>query len=411
MIEVVNLSKYDTIGRRFNNLDASKRLADYGISSKNICWESEAENSEIVQRAHDGIGRKIAPFLTKMSRKTGYINGYYRNSKLITNLEFYKKADLLHFHIVHDQYLSPRDWVKIAKNKALVWTWHDPFMLNGHCIYSMGCIGYQTGCQSCDHLDYHYQVERDRGAKNLTEKLRVVQELDPLVIVASDHMYEMVKQSVYWGKVRIKKLPFGIEFADGISQLEAKKLLNIPKENVVIGFRASISVYKNLNLIIDALKRIAFDHPSLTLTIITFETEGKCSSFSDNFQVIDLGWVDGAEIANYYSAMDYFLMPSRAEAFGMMGIESMASGAVPLVTYGTALSSLVAAPDLGMAAQHTPEDFFNLLEQVIMTKRANVDLRARCIEFAKQHNSLEHFCKNMAAAYQDEMAYFSHQNR
>lgn len=104
-------------------------------------------------------------------------------------------------------------------------------------------------------------------------------------------------------------------------------------------------------------------------------------------------------------------MPSRAEAFGMMGIESMASGAIPLVTYGTALSSLVAAPDLGIAAQHTPEDFFNLLEQVIMTKRANIDLRARCIEFAKQHYSLEHFCKNMAAAYQEEIAYFFHQNR
>jgi glycosyltransferase involved in cell wall biosynthesis len=407
MIEVVNLSKYDTIGRRFNNLDASKRLADYGISSKNICWESEAENSEIVQRAHDGIGRKIAPFLTKMSRKTGYINGYYRNSKLITNLEFYKKADLLHFHIVHDQYLSPRDWVKIAKNKALVWTWHDPFMLNGHCIYSMGCIGYQTGCQSCDHLDYHYQVERDRGAKNLTEKLRVVQELDPLVIVASDHMYEMVKQSVYWGKVRIKKLPFGIEFADGISQLEAKKLLNIPKENVVIGFRASISVYKNLNLIIDALKRIAFDHPSLTLTIITFETEGKCSSFSDNFQVIDLGWVDGAEIANYYSAMDYFLMPSMQEAFGLMAIEALAAGAMPIVTYGTALPDLIGMPEHGKAIEASVDSLVLTLKDSILNAKANAKKRDARIEFAKKTYGLESFSKSLANIYHEELSSFN----
>jgi glycosyltransferase involved in cell wall biosynthesis len=121
--------------------------------------------------------------------------------------------------------------------------------------------------------------------------------------------------------------------------------------------------------------------------------------------------VHGREIAGYYSAMDYFLMPSRAEAFGMMGIESMASGAIPLVTYGTALSSVVAAPELGMATQHTPEDFFNLLEQAIMSKRANLDLRMRCIEFAKQHYSLEHFCKNMAKVYEEEMAYHSHQNR
>jgi hypothetical protein len=89
----------------------------------------------------------------------------------------------------------------------------------------------------------------------------------------------------------------------------------------------------------------------------------------------------------------------------------MASGAIPLVTYGTALSSLVAAPELGMAAQHTHEDFFNLLEQAIMSKRANLDLRMRCIEFAKKHYSLEHFCKNMAMAYQAEMTYFSQRNR
>ena len=95
----------------------------------------------------------------------------------------------------------------------------------------------------------------------------------------------------------------------------------------------------------------------------------------------------------------------------MMGIESMASGAVPLVTYGTALSSLVAAPTLGLATNHHPEDFFHLLEQVIMTKHANLELRARCVEFAKEQYSLEHFCKNMAMAYQEEMAYHSHQNR
>jgi len=407
MIEVVNLSKYDTIGRRFNNLDASKWLAAYGISSKNICWEGGSENSEIVQRAQDGIGRKIMPYLTRMSRKTGYINGYYRNSKLITNLEFYKKANLLHFHIVHDQYLSPRDWVKIAKNKALVWTWHDPFMLNGHCIYSMGCDGFQTGCQSCDHLDYHYQVERDRGAKNLAEKLRVVQELDPLVIVASDHMYDLVKQSVYWEKVRIKKLPFGIDFAHGISQSKAKKLLNIPNENIVIGFRASLSIYKNLNLILDALEKIVTDHPSLPLTIITFEDKGRCSSFSNNYQVIDLGWVDGAEIANYYSAMDYFLMPSMQEAFGLMAIEALAAGAMPIVTYGTALPDLIGIPEHGKAIEASVDSLVLTLKDSILNAKADSKKREARIEFAKNIYSLESYSKSLADTYHEELAYFN----
>jgi glycosyltransferase involved in cell wall biosynthesis len=410
-ITVTNISKHDTASRRYNNYDAREGLLQNGIDSKFLSWTPALGDPAFSQQVHSERGRSLTPLLAKLGRKTGNLNGYYRNANAFIETSFYQEADLLHYHIVHDAFLSIHDWLKIAKNKPVVWTWHDPYMLHGHCIYSLDCNLYETGCQKCPHLDYYFPIERDRSAKNLQEKIAAIEQIDPLVIVASEHMRELVDRSRYPTSMRITQIPFGIDLPIILSQDEAKAALGIPLENTVIGFRAIPSPFKGVDLILSALHELSRRYPKLPLTIITFEHTDYCKELSSHWQIIDAGWVHGREIASYYSAMDYFLMPSRAEAFGMMGIESMAAGAIPLVTYGTALSSLVAAPELGMATQHTPEDFFNLLEQAIMSKRANLDLRMHCIEFAKQHYSLEHFCKNMAMVYEEEMVYYSHHNQ
>ena len=410
-IAVTNLSKHDTAGRRYNNYDAREGLLKNGIDSKFLSWTPALGDATYSQQVHSERGRSVTPLLARLGRKTGNINGYYRNANAFINSPFYQEADLLHYHIVHDEFLSVHDWLTIAKNKPVVWTWHDPYMLHGHCIYSLDCNLYETGCQKCPHLDYYFPIERDRSAKNLQEKITAIEKIDPLVIVASDHMRELVERSRYPKSLRITQIPFGIDLPTVLSQNEAKVALGIPLENTVIGFRAIPSPFKGVDLILSALRELSRRYPRLPLTVITFEHTQYCREMSPHWQIIDTGWVQGGEIANYYAAMDYFLMPSRAEAFGMMGIESMASGAIPLVTYGTALSNLISAPQLGLATQHTPEDFFNLLEQVIMTKHANPDLRTRCIDYAKKHYSLEHFCQKMAMAYQAEMAYCSQRNR
>jgi hypothetical protein len=80
------------------------------------------------------LTHNITPLLSDLARRTGNLNGYYRNASAITNLDFYRAADLLHYHIVHEEFLSVRDWVEIAADKPLCLTWHDPYMLSGQCI-------------------------------------------------------------------------------------------------------------------------------------------------------------------------------------------------------------------------------------------------------------------------------------
>lgn len=406
MRTVLNVSKHDTVGRRFNNLDSRDGFKDYGWDARFTCWTERKGPPEVVQQATGQSNRIVTKALAKLGRYTGNVNGYYRNAGSITGLPFYRQADLLHFHIVHEEYLSIRDWMKISSGKPVVWTWHDPYMLNGHCIYSLGCHGFETGCEVCPNLDYHFRIYRDRAAKNLEEKRLAIKQIDPLVVVASEYMKDLVERSVYRDFLRVKVLPFGVKSAKTISQNEAKSRLGIPERNVVVGFRAVHSDYKGAELVRAALDKLAKDYPGFPLTVITFQEKGFCEGLPPGFQIIDAGWVSDQSIETYYAAMDFFLMPSRAEAFGMMAIEAMAAGACPIVTYGTALPELVDAPLHSICSEHTTERYAEVFEAAVLGRRRYDANRSARQTYAAEHFNLNNFCKGLATLYDEEYEHY-----
>lgn len=405
---VLNISKHDTVGRRFNNLDAKEGFTPHGWSAKFACWSDRKGTSDTVQQALGNNNRLITKALAKLGRYTGNVNGYYRNAEAIRQLPFYQQADLLHFHIVHEEYLSVKDWLRLSQGKPVVWTWHDPYMLNGHCIYSLGCKGFETGCQRCDYLDYHFRVHRDRCARNLEEKRAAVQQMDPLVVVASDYMQDLVRRSVYRDFVRTKVLPFGVREVKALPLEMARERLDIPQHHIVVGFRAVYSDYKGIGLVRAALQRLSSRYPNTPLTVITFQEKGFCQGLSAQFQVIDAGWIGDETIEAYYAAMDFFLMPSRAEAFGLMAIEAMAAGACPIVTYGTALPELVDAPLHGLCSAHTEEAYAQTFETAVFEHKHHAARRLARQAYAAQRYSLDLFCQRMAAIYDEE---YEHHHR
>jgi glycosyltransferase involved in cell wall biosynthesis len=411
MTIVANISKHDTLSRRFNNYDARLSLLKYGIDSKFICWTKPMGPSDYSQQAKSTWWSQWTPELAKYGRATGNINGYYRNASAITALDFYKTAEVLHFHIVHDEFLSLRDWLKIADHKPLVWTWHDPYMLTGHCVYPLDCKNYQSGCQTCPHLDYYFPIQKDRSRLNLLEKSRMVKKIDPLVIVASEYMESLVRSSVYRDQVRLKRLPFGVELPMAIDQSLAKIQLGIPQENIVIGFRATPNVFKSVGLILEALRKLQQSYPDLPTTIITFDHEHFCDEFSPSWQVIDAGWVDGDQIGQYYSSMDLYLMPSIAEAFGLMAIEALAAGVKPIVADGTSLPHLVNAPHIGVSCKPHVDDLYRALVAEIQNLSSTNIVRDSRKQFANQQYGLEEFCRKMADIYHEEYLLFHHKNR
>jgi glycosyltransferase involved in cell wall biosynthesis len=337
---------------------------------------------------------------------SGHMDRFYRNSSAVRRLREYREADLLHYHIVHERWLSASDWQRLAADKPVVWTWHDPYIMTGHCIYPLDCRGYRTGCQSCPNLSYHFPIRRDHARGNLERKFQAVMKIDPLVVVASDYMRRMVLDSVYRDRVRVRVVPFGVEWPAHEDAASARKSLGIPPDDIVIGFRAVYSAYKGMDLIQSALRNLAAVYGSAPITIIAFQEKESLRELNATWRILEPGWVGDESIGRYYSAMDVFLMPSRAEAFGLMAIEALAAGALPVVTYGTALPELVAAPVYGMAVEHSEEGLTNGLFTAVLEHRHWAQGRQARRAFARSTYGVDAFSARLADVYDEQYAYY-----
>ena len=129
---------------------------------------------------------------------------------------------------------------------------------------------------------------------------------------------------------------------------EARQLLGLPEDAHVIAFRASLFYrnFKGSEFIEAALKTYEPQRPTV---LLIFEGDYGMEELQDKYQLHFFGWViDSEKIALGLQAADIFLMPSIAEAFGLMAIESMACGTPAIIFDGTALPDTIGGPGCGM---------------------------------------------------------------
>jgi glycosyltransferase involved in cell wall biosynthesis len=265
------------------------------------------------------------------------------------NLPEFEQADLVHLHIIHSGFFSLRHLPTLTAQKPTVWTIHDPWALTGHCIHPFDCERWKIGCGSCPDLKTHFSLKRDNTKILFSYKKNAYQKSDLDIVVASKWMRNMVEASPMFRNARLHQIPFGIDlnFFSPQNSGEARKRFGIPENALVISFRAEDSPYKGLEYITQALEKIDSKVP---ICLLTLSSANLVEKFSSRFQVIQLGWVHDQEIVrDVYRASDIFLMPSLAEAFGMMAVEAMACGKPTVVFEGTALPDITFAPEVGIA--------------------------------------------------------------
>jgi hypothetical protein len=71
---------------------------------------------------------------------------YFAGTK---RLELADKPDIVHCHNLHGEYfdLHALDW--LSARVPVVITMHDAWLLSGHCVHSLGCGRWETGCGKC----------------------------------------------------------------------------------------------------------------------------------------------------------------------------------------------------------------------------------------------------------------------
>jgi glycosyltransferase involved in cell wall biosynthesis len=349
-MKVLHVNSSDIIGSRFNGFDVRHLLAEAGIESRHLVWNRLSDDPSSSRFFDIPGSRRATRALGRIEARLSIHSRLQIQSYSLPLHRAFREADVVHYHIVHDGYFGLDALPWLSRMKPSIWTWHDPWPMTGHCIYPMSCERWQTGCGKCPMLDLPFAMRRDRTAHAFRWKQLLLDRMDIDVVVASEYMRQMVQLSPIGQNKRTHVVPFGIDLdkfspRDGTS---ARARLGIAPDRIVLCVRSfPESPFKGFEFFVEALRRLG--DTTVPLSIVTTHSPGHLNEFAGRHQIVDLGWLndENAMLDNYLAA-DMFVMPSTAEAFGMMAVESMAFAKPVIVFAGTSLPEVSHAPDVGL---------------------------------------------------------------
>jgi glycosyltransferase involved in cell wall biosynthesis len=405
-MKVLYVGSSDLVGGRFNGYAAREFLDAEGIASGHLIWNPKS-GADNVETLFDVPGLRLATgALRRVERRLSIHSLLQLQSFALPLHRAFRAADLVHYQIIHDGFFSILALPWLSRRKPSVWTWHDPWFMTGHCIYPLTCERWKIGCGACPALDLPFALRQDRTASAFRQKKWLGAHFDLDIIVASKHMQAMAERSPIGQQARLHYLPFGIDLARFRPRNadEARKRLGVFDGRVTLCVRAVYeNPFKGLKFLIEALERLPAD---LQLAIITTHSRGCLNQFIGRHQLIELDWVDDEDLLlAAYAAADIFVMPSTAEAFGMMAIEAMACGKPTIVFDQTALPDTAFAPAAGVAV---PNGDAEALAAAIIRLARDPDERAArgriSRQLAEQHYDIRLHARRLADIYRSVTA-------
>lgn len=399
-MKILQINGYESPGQRFHGLGISPLLQEKGVKSKHFVWKKDTDNGDVLTLKNKWT-RHYNNFITAVEFFTANQSVFYNNAKKIIELPEFQEADLIHLHIIHSGFFSFKDLSLLTSLKPTVWTLHDPWALTGHCIYPYDCERWKIGCGECPYLNTPKKLLFDRTKSLFKYKQKSYKKSEFELIVASKFMQDMLDVSPMFDKdVKVNHLPFGVDldFFNPDALPHVREVLKIPQDAFVICFRSDYNEFKGLSYILEALDKLHCDKGEVWL--VTLSGKPLKGLLGHKYNVIDLGWVNETLLLrNALLASDIFLMPSIAEAFGMMAIEAMACAKPVVVFDGTSLPDVVGAPDVGISI---PKDA-DLLRQTIENLKNNRDERTKrgklSRSFAEKNYDVNDHVQNLLNIY------------
>lgn len=350
-MKVLHVTDTDLPARRFNGYDLLAALETRGITGHQAVLRKLSANPRVFS-LFDGRGDELLQrSLARVERERSLNNLLVPWGRVLKDRPEFRDTDVVHYHLIHNQVISLYDLTALARMKPSVWTFHDPWPLTGHCVHPMGWDGWLQGCSPCPFLDRLFPLATDRADRMWRLKRRLFSELDIDIVVASRWMLDMVQRSPMFDSLeRIHLIPFGIDSRSlgGTGEKgKSRQQLGIAQDDFVILVRASAWEVKGLRYLIEAL---AMRRPQRRTTVVAVDGRNLLNDLRHSYTIRDFGWVTNAEVySRVFQACDVFVMPSLAEAFGLMALEAMAAERPVLCFDGTAVPEVTHAPECGMA--------------------------------------------------------------
>jgi glycosyltransferase involved in cell wall biosynthesis len=346
-MNIVQITSMDQPGAQANGMLLHQYYRARGLGSSLLVHQQRSNLTGVHELGGGmlGVANDLAVRLERrlsLHHQFGLLAGRLRHHPTL------KHADIVHVQLAHaTSFTSWQSLAGILEGKRVVWTIHDMYMFTGHCVYSLGCTRWQSGCGQCPDFDIPFTITRDTTAGLYRHKHAAFERVRPQLVVASSWMDAQVAQSPMLREFPRTRIPFGTlrNMFYPRDKAKARARFNIPEDAQVISLR-SVPLTKNfkgMEMIEEALRRYKPKKPTY---LLTFQEKSGLDLLRATYQFVELGWTEDQELmALAHSATDVFLMPSSAEAFGIMAIEAQACGAPVIVAEGTALPETAGAPE------------------------------------------------------------------
>ncbi len=353
-MRIVQVSGYDTLGAQVNGFLLHRFLMERGHDSHMVV-SRKFSNDENVHEVGGPVTRRLNWAGVAAQRALSAYCWLPLLSVGIGSMPCVANADIVNLQLLHNaQFFSLLQLPLLTRKQRVILSVHDMFLFTGHCVYSLDCDRWMTGCGSCPDLDIPLPVRSDTTALNWKLKRWMFAHSNLDLVVGSSWQRERVQKSPILGHFPLHFIPYGVDTRVYRVRDKAaiREKLGLPQDAHVISFR-SVPFRRNFKggeYIEAALQGY---RPVKQTWLLTFEGVGGLDSLRDRYRFLELGWIEDQDtIAEALVAADLFLMPSIAEGFGLMAVESMACGTPVIVFEGTALPETIAAPECGIAVPY-----------------------------------------------------------
>lgn len=283
----------------------------------------------------------------------------------------------------------------MARQKKLVLSVHDMFMMTGHCTYAGDCRRWLTGCGDCPDLGKTFSMRRDKSREVWLKKYALMHAAPMQLVAGSPLLLEEVRRSPILRDQPVEYIPYGTdtETFHNRGRERIRQELGVPADAFVLCFRSVWNPVKGTRYIQEALRLLRTDKPICCLAL---DTVGVMGELPPNVRVMEFGWLNDQDlVADILSAADLLLMPSTDEGFGLLATEAMACGTPAIVFEGTALPATVNAPHAGVAVPRSSA----ALARAIQDLMNNPEKLRQLARNGIRHVSANHNFEDYAAAH------------
>ena len=243
-------------------------------------------------------------------------------------------ADVIFLHWVNGNALSLNGVEDLLKlGKPVFWYMHDMFPITGGCHHALGCEGFMSDCRDCPLIKN--DVCKSISSSLLRKKIRRWNKYDNLSFIApSNWLANCAKNSSLCKGHDVFVVPNVLNVSVfKLIGIDAKKLFGLDhsKKTVLFGAASMGSVYKGTRFAHDCLKML---DPQKYEGLIIGRAPSDFVKDLD-LRIVETGYLnDNLSLTLAYNACDTFIIPSVAENYPNVVLESMACGK-PCVGFNT----------------------------------------------------------------------------